>query len=73
MLTFEEIEDCFPEGEYSIEDDGPCTMSAQWLHDFARAIENKATVELRAENLSLRIELEIFIEAVQLNQTRAKA
>ena len=36
-LTFEQVEDCFPDG-YSAEDNG-ILVSAQWLHDYARAIE----------------------------------
>lgn len=38
MLSFEEIEDCFPDGSYG--DDAIC-VSAQWLHDFAHAIAGK--------------------------------
>lgn len=38
-LTFEQVEDCFPDG-YSTEDNG-ILVSAQWLHDYARAIEAK--------------------------------
>lgn len=36
-LTFEQVEDCFPDG-YSTEDNG-ILVSAQWLHDYARAVE----------------------------------
>ncbi len=43
-LDFEMIEDCFVDG-YSTEENG-ILVSAQWLHDFARAIEAK----LRAVN-----------------------
>ena len=38
-LTFEQIEDCFPEkGCYSRNEDGALVVSVQWLHDFAKAI-----------------------------------
>jgi hypothetical protein len=36
-LTFEEIENCFPEGGESTPF-GEVTVNAQWLHDFAAAI-----------------------------------
>ena len=36
-LTFEQVEDCFCEGA-TAEENG-ILVSAQWLHDFARAIE----------------------------------
>jgi len=36
-LSFEQVEDCFVDG-YSTEENG-ILVSAQWLHDFARAIE----------------------------------
>lgn len=38
MLSFEEIEDCFPNGAVSLPD-GWIGVTAQWMHDFARAIE----------------------------------
>ena len=38
-LTFEQVEDCFPEGAIFAEDDGWLRVSAQTLHDIARAIE----------------------------------
>ena len=37
-LTFEEIESCYPEDAH-VTDEGWITVSAQWLHDFARDIE----------------------------------
>ena len=37
QMTFEEVENCFPEGATS--DAGYVQVSAQWTHDFARAIE----------------------------------
>ena len=37
-LTFEQVEDCFGEGA-TAEENG-ILISAQWLHDFARAIES---------------------------------
>lgn len=40
MLTFEEIEDCFPYGAKSMED-GLTGVNAQWLHDFAHAVAAK--------------------------------
>ena len=36
-LTFEQVEDCFGDGA-TTEENG-ILVSAQWLHDFARAIE----------------------------------
>ena len=36
-MTFDQIEKCFPEGSYPLPD-GSIAVSAQWLHDFARAI-----------------------------------
>ena len=42
-LTDEEIEDCFPENGCSSTEDGfGLVVSAQFLHDFARAILRKA-------------------------------
>lgn len=38
MLSFEEIEDCFPNGAVSLPD-GWIGVTAQWMHDLARAIE----------------------------------
>lgn len=40
MLSFEEIEDCFPEHGATSEANG-ILCSAQWLHDFARAVAAK--------------------------------
>jgi len=37
-LTFEQVEDCFGDGA-TAEENG-ILVSAQWLHDFARAIES---------------------------------
>lgn len=41
MLTFEETEDCFPPGWCGTTDDGSVVCSAQWLHDFAKAVAAK--------------------------------
>ena len=38
MLSFEEIEDCFPNGAVSLPD-GWIGVTAQWMHDLAHAIE----------------------------------
>ena len=40
MLSFEEIEDCMPDGAASLPD-GWTGVTAQWLHDFAHAIAAK--------------------------------
>lgn len=40
-LSFEEIEDCFPEGA-TTDEVGNVVVTAQWLHDFARAVEQAA-------------------------------
>ena len=37
-LTFEQVEDCFGDGV--IAEENGILISAQWLHDFARAIES---------------------------------
>lgn len=37
-MDFDEIEDCFPNGALCHEETGKTLVSAQWLHDFARAI-----------------------------------
>lgn len=43
-LDFDSIEDCFPEhGGYCDNETGGIVVSAQWLHDFARAIEKRIT------------------------------
>lgn len=39
-LSFDEIEDCFPDGG-SAEENG-ILVSAQWLHDFAAAVQRAA-------------------------------
>lgn len=41
-LTFDEIEDCFPEGACALDETGMIAVTAQWLHDFAQAIAAKA-------------------------------
>lgn len=41
MLSFEEIEDCFPDGMLCHEPTGKTLVSAQWLHDFAHAVAAK--------------------------------
>jgi hypothetical protein len=48
LLTFEEVEDCFPLGAKTMED-GVTGVSAQWLHDFARAIEQAVLAKLGAQ------------------------
>jgi hypothetical protein len=40
MPSFKEIEDCFPEDGATTEENG-VLCSAQWLHDFARAVAKK--------------------------------
>ena len=40
-LTFDEIEDCFPDDCCTDDKTGKVQVSAQWLHDFAHAIEAK--------------------------------
>lgn len=37
-MKFEEIEDCYPDGA-SVNEYGEIIVSAQWLHDFARKVE----------------------------------
>ncbi|MBK8467628.1 MAG: hypothetical protein IPL32_17580 [Chloracidobacterium sp.] len=44
MLSFEEIEDCFPNGAVSLPD-GWIGVTAQWMHDLARAIEAEVLPE----------------------------
>lgn len=44
MLTFEEIEDCFPGGKSTIHGpilDGHLIVSSSWLHYFATAVAAK--------------------------------
>lgn len=41
MLSFDEIEDCCPDGEPLCGPDGRVTISGQWLHDFAHAVAAK--------------------------------
>ncbi len=43
-LTFEQIEDCFPINSY-MRPSGAVHITAQWLHDFARAIERAHGIE----------------------------
>lgn len=40
-MSFEEIEDCMPDGYgcWSHDESGGLLVTAQWLHDFARAVE----------------------------------
>lgn len=40
MLSFDEIEDCFPQWGGTT-DDGTMICSAQWLHDFAKSVAEK--------------------------------
>jgi len=37
-LSFEQVEDCFPEG-IAVTKDGWLRVSAQWMHDFAHEVE----------------------------------
>lgn len=56
MLSFEEIEDCFPDGACTDSATGKALVSAQWLHDFAFAVaaaERKACSRECAPNSSL--------------------
>jgi len=49
-MTFDEIEDCFPDGGiYETDDGAGITTSAQWLHDFARNVANKECESLRLQ------------------------
>ena len=48
MLNFDEIEDCFPERGALCAIEGRITVSAQWLHDFARAVAAKEREECAA-------------------------
>jgi hypothetical protein len=41
MISFEEIEDCMPDGMVSDDATGCALVSAQWLHDFANAVTAK--------------------------------
>jgi hypothetical protein len=45
MLSFDEIEDCFPEGGHTDNMTGKMCVSAQWLHDFAHAVSAKERKE----------------------------
>lgn len=47
MLTAKEIEDCFPDDSYTDDSTGATCVSAQWLHDFAHAVEREAYAKLR--------------------------
>jgi hypothetical protein len=44
-LSFEDVEDCFPDEGSSQTWDGHIEVTAQFLHDFARAIEAKVRGE----------------------------
>lgn len=61
MLSFEDIEDCFPDGALNDEATGKTMVSAQWLHDFARAVAAKEgeACAVIAENFSTRDGYEI--------------
>jgi hypothetical protein len=39
-LSFEQVEDCFPDGA-GTDEHGRCVCSAQWLHDFAQAVHRR--------------------------------
>lgn len=49
MLTFEEIEDCMPDGNgcWSHDESGRLLVTAQWLHDFAASVAVVATTKER--------------------------
>lgn len=48
-LSFDQIEDAFPEeGLHTRREDGAVVVSAQWLHDFARAIYAMRPTAIRA-------------------------
>jgi len=49
MLTFEQIEACFPPGAVSTEACDGIIITAQWVHDFAHAIESAAIAAVDAE------------------------
>ena len=49
MLSFDEIEDCFPEGGSTDNVTGKILVSAQWLHDFAHKIASKEREECANE------------------------
>lgn len=38
MLTFDEIENCMPDGACSDPSTGEIRVSSQWLHDYAHAV-----------------------------------
>jgi hypothetical protein len=46
-LTFDQIEACFPDGGDTNENG--ITVSAQWLHDFARSIESTILDSLKGK------------------------
>ena len=56
MLTFNEIEDCFPE-HGGTTDDGAMICSAQWLHDFAHAVAAKEREACANIAESLKVEI----------------
>jgi hypothetical protein len=39
-LSFEQVEDCFPDGS-DTDENGRCVCSAQWLHDFAQEVHRR--------------------------------
>ncbi|MBQ0917505.1 hypothetical protein KBW71_03550 [Hydrogenophaga aromaticivorans] len=51
-LDFEQIENAFPEGMTMNNATGALEVSAQWLHDFARAIEAAAVAPPKAVPLT---------------------
>lgn len=52
MLSFDEIEDCFPDNT-GTDNDGRMHCTAQWLHDFAHSVaafEREACAKLCEDN-----------------------
>lgn len=54
MLSFEEIENCFPAEGCDGTGNGEVIVTAQWIHDFAHAVEDKATKQLNVELTSIK-------------------
>lgn len=58
MLSFDQIKSCFPEGAEDYDVPGGLVVSAQWLHDFARAIEAAVlTEQAKQKPIAWRYEL----------------
>lgn len=56
-MTFDEVEDCFPDGMYD-DGRGGIIVSAQWLHDFARAVARRQ----EAENTALQARIDALMQ-----------